>query len=219
MTPSERHPLPTPKSRQTRQELLTASQRVFEEHGYFDTRVADIVHEAKVSHGTFYTYFSDKDDALRVLIAGMVNDLFEISSNPVEHHETPYLTLQATIRQFMHAYRDWAGLMRILEQAVAFSDEFLAVRQSIRDRFRERLELVVREHQRRHGNPDRLNARLAAYALGGMVDDFARGCYILGHPVAERDAVDTLSVIWARAVGIEVERRPKPDLEELTPMS
>lgn len=202
LTAARSHPLPTAKSRQRRQELIAAAQRAFEERGYFETRVADVVAVAEVSHGTFYTYFSSKDDVLRALVGRMADDLFEITSHPIAHYETQFGMLEATIRQFLHAYRDWAPLLRILEQAVAFSDEFLALRQQIRDRFGERLEAAIRAHQGRLGRPDRLDPRLAAYALGGMVEDFARGCYILAHPVEEEQAVSTLALIWARAIGL-----------------
>jgi hypothetical protein len=35
-----------------------------------------------------------------------------------------------------------------------------------------------------------------------MVDDFARGCYILNQLVDEGAAIDTLTRIWARAIGL-----------------
>ena len=35
-----------------------------------------------------------------------------------------------------------------------------------------------------------------------MVEDFARGCYILHQLVEEEQAIDTLAVIWARAIGL-----------------
>ena len=39
-----------------------------------------------------------------------------------------------------------------------------------------------------------------------MVDDFVRGAYILEHPDADEQAIDTLSVIWARAICLPVDR-------------
>lgn len=194
--------LRTPKSRRRREQLLGAARETFEERGYFETRVADIVRRADVSHGTFYTYFDSKDGVLRALVDELVDDLFAASAATVERHETPFLTLQATIRQFMHAYRDRAGMIRILEQAVAFSDEFLAVRLEIRARFGARLETVIRAEQARHREPVALDPELGAYALGGMVDDFARGCYVLEHLDVEEEAIATLALIWARAIGL-----------------
>ena len=208
---ADTRPQRTPKSQQTKEDLIAAARATFEERGYFETRVADIVRRAHVSHGTFYTYFDSKDDVLRTIVDQLNDDLFEVSTQPVQEHATPFLTLEATIRQFIHGYKTWAKMMRILEQAVAFSDQFLAVRQQIRDRFSTRLEAVIRAHQKRTPDPQSPNPRWTAYALGGMVDDFVRGIYTLDHPVAEDEAVETLALIWARAIVLPIDRgKPTP---------
>ena len=192
----------TDRSSRRRDEIVAASRSVFEAQGYFDTRVADIVKSIGVSHGTFYTYFSSKDDVLKVLVDEMADALLAVSTRPAQHYDEPFLALEATIRQFVNAYSRWAGLLRILEQAMAYNPEFLGVRQGIRRRFSSQLESVIRRHQARYPDPDGLDANLAAYALGGMVDDFAHGKYLLGHAVPDEDAVVTLSIIWVRAIGL-----------------
>jgi AcrR family transcriptional regulator len=49
--------------------LLDAAMICFDERGYYETRVNDVVKIAKTSHGTFYLYFSNKEDLLRALVA------------------------------------------------------------------------------------------------------------------------------------------------------
>lgn len=192
---------PTPKGRRRQVDLLDAARATFAERGYFETRVEDIAQRANVSRATFYTYFDSKDEVLAVIVGELVDDLFDASAEPLEPEATPYLTLEATIRQFMHAYRDRAQMVRILEQAVAFSDEFLTLRLEIRARFGERLAGVIRAQQRTARSDD-LDPDLASYALGGMVDDFARGCYVLQQFVDDDAAIHTLTTIWARAIGL-----------------
>ena len=51
----------------TRERLLAAARESFAKLGFASTRVADIVALASTSHGTFYTYFDDKRDALLAL--------------------------------------------------------------------------------------------------------------------------------------------------------
>src|SRR5215469_14936161 len=53
----------TAKGLRTRDELVAAARRVFERDGYAGARVADIASGAGVAHGSFYTYFSSKQDA------------------------------------------------------------------------------------------------------------------------------------------------------------
>ncbi|MCU1355761.1 MAG: regulatory protein TetR [Acidimicrobiales bacterium] len=56
-----------PRGEQTRRRLLEAGAKVLPARGYHDARVDDIVATAGVSHGSFYRYFSDKDDFFRAL--------------------------------------------------------------------------------------------------------------------------------------------------------
>src|SRR6476660_6495819 len=55
------------RGQQTRRRLLDAGVDVFATRGYHTARVDDIVKVAKTSHGTFYLYFSNKEDLFRAL--------------------------------------------------------------------------------------------------------------------------------------------------------
>ena len=47
------------QGRRTMRKLLDAAMVAFDQRGYHQTRVNDIVDIAKTSHGTFYLYFSN----------------------------------------------------------------------------------------------------------------------------------------------------------------
>lgn len=47
--------------------LLDAAMAAIDERGYHSTRVKDVVDIANTSHGTFYLYFSNKEDLIRAL--------------------------------------------------------------------------------------------------------------------------------------------------------
>ncbi len=192
---------PTPKGRRRQSDLLDAARSTFADQGYFETRVEDIAQRAHVSRATFYTYFDSKDDILAVLVEQLVDDLYEASAAPQGRGTSPYLMLESTVRQFMHAYRDRAPMIRVFEQAVSLNPSFLALRIEVRARFGLRLTAAIRQRLLATGDVA-LDAELAGYALGGMVDDFARGCYILNQLVDEGAAIDTLTRIWARAIGL-----------------
>jgi AcrR family transcriptional regulator len=55
-----------PKER--RQELIDAAERLFMEKGYEHTAISDIVKELNVAQGTFYYYFSSKEDILGAVV-------------------------------------------------------------------------------------------------------------------------------------------------------
>src|SRR5580700_9046088 len=62
------------QGRRTMRKLLDAAMVAFEERGYHNTRVNDVVEIAKTSHGTFYLYFSNKEDLLRALVTEAANE-------------------------------------------------------------------------------------------------------------------------------------------------
>jgi AcrR family transcriptional regulator len=203
----------TPKSKRRYGELLEAARLTFERLGYHDTRVADIVQAAGVSNGTFYTYFDSKVDVLKVLFSQVADDFYDALTVDVDRQATPLLTLEATIRQFMHNYRDRIPMIRIMEQAVSSSDEFIEDCLRIRARFSARLIATLETHPLKNAAGHPVDAEMVAYALGGMVDDFARGCYLLGHVVDEDAAISTMALIWASALGFantEAKAEPRP---------
>ncbi|MHB8464780.1 MAG: helix-turn-helix domain-containing protein, partial [Acidimicrobiales bacterium] len=53
------------QGRRTMRRLLDAAIVVFDKRGYHAARVDDICKVAHTSHGTFYLYFSSKDDLFR----------------------------------------------------------------------------------------------------------------------------------------------------------
>jgi AcrR family transcriptional regulator len=66
------------QGRKTMRRLSDAGLRVFARRGYHQSRVDDIVRAARTSHGTFYLYFSNKEDLLRQLAvecAAAIEDL------------------------------------------------------------------------------------------------------------------------------------------------
>ena len=70
------------KGRRTRRKLLDAAQIVFERDGFLDARIADIAHEAGVSHGTFYTYFDSKTEIFRTLVTEVMEMVYDTQITP-----------------------------------------------------------------------------------------------------------------------------------------
>ena len=57
------------RSRETREKLIEAANRLWREHGFDETTVNEVCDEAGVSKGTFYFYFLRKEDLLLELAA------------------------------------------------------------------------------------------------------------------------------------------------------
>jgi AcrR family transcriptional regulator len=199
-TPAQ--PTSTARSRRRRADLLAAARQVFEERGYVNTSVSDVVQRAGGSRASFYSYFTSKDDVLRVLVGELTDDLFAAAAPQPGLGATTFENLVASIRQFLQVYRERAPLLLVLDQATTVNPEFLQVRLAIRSRFVAPLESTLAQRSDRRPDPDGLAPRLTAMALGGMVEDLARGRYLFGQEFDDDAAVRTLAVLWARSLGV-----------------
>lgn len=88
------------RGNRTRQRLLDAGRATIAAKGLHATRVDDIVSAAESSHGTFYLYFSSKEDLFDELVADVAADLQPLVD------EVPKVTSSDRSRA---ALRDWLG--------------------------------------------------------------------------------------------------------------
>jgi AcrR family transcriptional regulator len=129
---------PTRKGQATREKLLGAAELVFGARGYENTRVADIVAEAGISHGLFYRHFADKDAILNAVLDRLNNRLRDTSSRVAGDGRVPTLEqLQARNIQFFREYAEHRLLLRVSREAAARSGDgdFRAKWLANRDRF------------------------------------------------------------------------------------
>lgn len=86
------------QGRKTLRRLLDAALVVFDKRGYHGARVDDICNEANTSHGTFYLYFSSKEDLFRALLNDVSGAMLALSES------LPAITPDA---EGFHALRSW----------------------------------------------------------------------------------------------------------------
>ena len=108
------------------QRLLNAGRTVFAAQGFHSARVDDIVKAAKTSHGTFYLYFSNKEDLFKALLRDALHDL-EIMAGDfpiVTSDETGLRVLRQWVRKFSAAYATHSTVLRTLSSANAPGEVF-----------------------------------------------------------------------------------------------
>jgi AcrR family transcriptional regulator len=66
-----------------KEELIDAAEALFEEKGYDDTAVSDIVRKVGVAQGTFYLYFRSKEEVLEAFADRLVNE-FTVKMREIE---------------------------------------------------------------------------------------------------------------------------------------
>ena len=122
----------TARGQRTRSALLAAARTVFEERGYPDTRVVDITQQAKVSYGSFYTYFPSKEAVFAEVVETMTEDFRATVRSEPTPGCAPADLIERTNRGYLRAYRQNAAMMAILEQAAHVNADLMATRREAR---------------------------------------------------------------------------------------
>lgn len=202
----------TDRGRRTRLRLVESARRVFEEYGFLEARITDIAEGAGVAYGTFYTYFSTKEEIFHE-VARQVQQDFLLS--PTEQRDDVELDLYARIehanRRYLEGYVRNARIMAVVEQVATFNDELLEIRKEMRVTFVERSTRAIRRWQAEGLADPHLDAYYAASALGSMIDRFAYVWLVLGGDFELDKAVENLTRLWVQALSLQCALPEAPD--------
>jgi AcrR family transcriptional regulator len=113
------------QGRQTLRNLLEAGLAEFDERGFQAVRVDDIVRRAQISHGTFYLYFSNKEDLFKALLGDALHDMSLVTDEfpVVTRNAAGRAALQRWVHEFCEVYAAHAAVIRTLSQAEIVGEE------------------------------------------------------------------------------------------------
>jgi len=113
------------QGRQTVHNLLEAGLAEFDEKGFQAVRVDDTVRRAQISHGTFYLYFSNKEDLFKALLRDALHDMGVVTDEfpVVTRNEAGRAALHRWVHEFCETYAAHAAVIRILSQAEIVGEE------------------------------------------------------------------------------------------------
>jgi AcrR family transcriptional regulator len=211
--PSPLRELPaTERGLRTRAALVAAARKVFERLGYLDARLIDITQGANCSAGTFYTYFSSKEDIFAAVLEMAQEDMLHPGMPHVAGDDDPAAVIEASNRAYLKAYKRNAKLMGLLEQVANIDTEFRKLRTSRSNAFvRRNARSIARLQAKGQADPD-LDPLLASRALSAMMSRLAFGHFVTREdredtPMAtDEDLVQIVTRLWVNALRI-----PAPD--------
>jgi AcrR family transcriptional regulator len=102
------------QGRRTMRKLLDAGMKTFAERGFYAARVDDVVRAARTSHGTFYLYFTNKEDLLRALAvdcAAAMNALAD-DIGPIGPDAAGYVELRRALGSYLVTYTRYGPVIR-----------------------------------------------------------------------------------------------------------
>ncbi|HEY2215167.1 MAG TPA: TetR/AcrR family transcriptional regulator [Acidimicrobiales bacterium] len=187
------------QGRRTMRKLLDAAMVAFDQRGYHATRVNDVVEIAKTSHGTFYLYFSNKEDLLRALVTEAATEaqhLYDTLNASPEQGGTPSWD---DVRGWISAYSTlWirnAPLFKAWTDLATIDPELIEI---IRQTF-----TVMAEALASQIGPEAsghiIDPQAAGLAVLAMLDRFHYLREFAGQPVDEI-AIDTMTTMVYRAL-------------------
>ncbi len=86
---------------QSRAQILNAARRLFAEQGYFKCKVSDIAHEAGMSQGNIYWYFSSKEELLKAVLADGFEALGAVIHEAQSHPGSGREKLAFTVERYI----------------------------------------------------------------------------------------------------------------------
>jgi AcrR family transcriptional regulator len=197
-----------------RQALLAAARRVFERDGFVAARITDIADEAGLAHGSFYSHFQSKEDALAAVLGEVGEEMLHpgpsLTGSPGDTAD-PVAAIHTANLAYLEAYRRNARLMALLEQVATVDERFAALRLERTDAFLARNARAIRRLQQAGLADPGLDPDLASLALSTMVSRSAYAAFAIGRPsVSVEQLAETLTRLWVNALGIPAGRRDGP---------
>jgi AcrR family transcriptional regulator len=177
------------RGRRTMQRLLDAGAAVFAERGYHAARVDDVVKAAATSHGTFYLYFSNKEDLFRALAVQVATEMAALAADfPTLQSGDDTTALRVWLDRFAELYGRAGPVIRAWTEAEISDSEFGRIGGDLVQEFTARLAARIRT-----AAPD-VDPFFAAMAVVAMIE---RTNYMLvsGTLAGDRDSLlDTLAI-------------------------
>jgi AcrR family transcriptional regulator len=181
----------TTRGERTAARLRDAARAVFAERGYAAARVEDIVAEAGVSHGTFYTYFTNKAGALDALIDETASDLQAVVEEAWDGPDAAR-AIAVVIERFVVVFSTNADVMGTWLEASAHEAHFRQRLREVRDGYIHRVAQQLTPALRATDH----DPHVAAAALVAMVEGYATQGMSADDPDDRASRVRTLSALW-----------------------
>ena len=156
------------RGHRTRDRLLAAGATVFADRGLHAARVDDIVKVAETSHGTFYLYFSNKEELFQALAAQVADELEDLATRfpPLTPGPDGRAALEDWMRAFTDVYIRTGPVIRAWTEAEIVASTVGQLGTNVWAAFTGALADRLQQHARRSG----LDPAVAALAIVAMVE-------------------------------------------------
>ena len=160
---------------QKRSLIIQAAVEVFAEHGYYNSRVSDIVKRVDAAQGVFYYYFRSKEEILITIFREAWNNLLRRMVRINAEQEGSLTKLRSAAEYILKSFRHNPALMKVLIMDLPRLDRFYEKEnQALYYRLFEEVADLVREGQQRSLINKDISPMVASIIFHGAVDALIR---------------------------------------------
>jgi AcrR family transcriptional regulator len=217
---------PRTKGERTRERIRLATIDVLNTIGYRDMKVSDVCEAAGVTPPVLYLYFENKLRLTEEVLQDFVESFMsKVPVGGTVAGRSAYEMIYVANRNWIASARNNAGLMRCLLQFADDVPEFATLFSEANRKWYQRVARATLARFPSSGIDERY-VQLAAYALGGMIDELTRKLFASHDPDLNRLAEELLhdddglaefvSILWHRAM---FAADPELDYNPLAPLA
>ena len=173
------------KGPETKNRILDAALNIFASNGYHSSRMDDIVQEARVSKGSIYFHFPNKERLFLALVDQFA-DLIERNVNEAIAQEEGIDRVRAAIESVVGTFARYRRPAKLLlVQAVGLGSVFEKKRQEVHERFARMIEVFLNEAVAQ-GDIAPVDTEVASHAWMGAIYTLVIQWVMTAEPPQER---------------------------------
>ena len=172
--------------------LLQAATAIFAEKGYKNASVDEIVERALVAKGTFYYHFKSKEDLFLSIIDTGIEKLSAEMAAKADKCHNPIQKVEAVITSQYKFFNNNHDICQMLLSEIWHTEsKWKQVYVTKRDQYIKAMEQSIKNGQDNNLFDDKIDAKIAAVAIFGLVATSALDHAMSGKKVANK----TISMI------------------------
>jgi AcrR family transcriptional regulator len=194
----------------TRAALIAAARRAFVQNGFTNTRIEDITEDAGYAIGSFYTYFTSKDEIFAEIIDGIAEDALSYKARREPRREKSAPTsaqivdrLRKANIHFLNSFQSGhQQLWSVFEEATMINAKARKHLAAQSDAYRETHAPLFRKWQRAGAIDRGVDVGATLLAMAGMTNWMFALTHVYGQVFPCPIGVDEVTTIWAGAFGV-----------------
>lgn len=182
--------------------LLDAGTQVFASRGYHAARVDDIVKLARTSHGTFYLYFSNKEDLFGALTAEVASAMHDLAERlpALEPGPAGLAAVREWVAEFSALYERYGPVIVAWTEAEIGGTSFGRQGDDLIAQLAGVIVTRIRAVETGNRNHTRIDPQVAALALVAMIERLHYYSMTRQVRVAPDAMIDTLAAVTHAAI-------------------